>query len=82
MTTKRELKVIKKFKSKKVYQLVLSEEGEHDEIIAEVRGEADTLLLSYFIEKYLVEEIAESEEFKNYILDNVHKFPFLTVPTE
>lgn len=55
-----------------------NDEGKPEKI-ADIYNKEDTLLLSYFIDKFLGKDFNE-EEYKNYIIKNVDSFPFINIP--
>ena len=58
---------------------VRNDEGGRPEKIADIYNQEDTLLLSYFIDKFLDRNFDE-EDFKNYVVKNEDKFSFVDIP--
>ena len=62
------------------YTLVIEREDTEPDVIADVFNQEDVLLLAYFIDKAKTQKYDE-EDFKNFVLSNISKFPFLSIPT-
>jgi hypothetical protein len=60
---------------------VKNEEKGRPEKIADIYNQEDTLLLSYFMDKFLNKDFNE-EDFKNFLVKNAERFPFIEVPVK
>lgn len=58
---------------------VKNEDVGRPEKIADIYNQEDTLLLSYFMDKFLNKEFDE-KDFQKYLVDNGDRFPFISIP--
>lgn len=63
------------------YSVVLVNEDGSRDLIADIYAKEDVLLLAYFIDK-AKNGAFDEVDFKDFILKNHEKFPFLEVPKE
>lgn len=57
---------------------VKNDEGGRPEKIADIYNQEDTLLLSYFVDKFLNKEFDE-KDFQKYLVENGGRFPFISI---
>jgi hypothetical protein len=65
---------------KNTYSIFIkNEDVGRPEKLADIYNQEDTLLLSYFMDKFLNKEFDEND-FQKYLVDNGSRFPFIKIP--
>lgn len=63
------------------YRLILDYEDKESETIADIYAQEDVMLIAYIVEQYRLGKF-NSDEFSSFLMNNISKFPFLSMPKE